>query len=165
MSTAGQPVRPLPRAAAQVDRADRMLSLLVSLKTDWLRFRDLLPYVLELLLSGSRMIQEESKSKRTAAFAGWWDAEPLVDRHKIEELRHAELKQGKAHTSAEWKSVINASPEDFPTMPIAQGDTVSTAVWFWEDGPFAGQQVPPTLETYLASLRSVLAEAERLLAR
>ncbi len=114
MSTDGQSLRPLPRAAAQIDRADRMLGLLVSLGADWLRFRDLLPYVLELLLSGSRMIQEESRSRRTAAFAPWWDAEPLANRHNIEQLRHAELKQGKAHTSAEWATVTNASPEDFP---------------------------------------------------
>ncbi len=50
-------------------------------------------------------------------------------------------------------------------MRINHGDTVSIVVWFWEDGPFAGQQVLPTLQTYLVELRAVLAEAERLLAK
>lgn len=165
MTSTHQRAPALPRAGEQIERASRVLGLLVRAGADETQFRDLLPYVLELLLSGTRMIHEESKGKRTAAFSRWWAGEPLPDRGKIEQLRHAELKKGRTHAESQWKTQVNAQPDDFPGLPIAEGDTVTTVVWFWKDGPFARQQVMATLQTYLVQLRAVYAEAERLLAR
>lgn len=114
MLDAEQAPRQLPKAAAQIERAGRMLGLLVRYHGDELLFRDLLAYVLELLLSVSRMIQEESKSRRTAKFAEWWDSEPLADRENIAQLRNAELKRGEVHSAPRVKTVVNAQPADFP---------------------------------------------------
>jgi len=158
-----QAPRQLPRAAAQIERARRMLGLLVRYHGDGLLFPDLLAYVLELLLSVSRMINEESKGRRTATFTDWWASEPLADRKNIERLRHAELKQGKRLSAQRYKTVANAQPADFPDLLVNAGDSVSTMTWFWQDGPFAQEQVMATVQTYLARLRDAHAEAERLL--
>lgn len=165
MTTPTPTPRPLPKAAEQIERASRIIGLLVKLHTQDLLFRDVLAYALETLLRGTAMIQEQSKSQRTAAFAGWWDAEPLADRSKIEALRHAELKRGEIHSAPQWSTVVNADPADFPGRRIAPGDSVTSITWFWEDGPFAGDQVMATLQTYLVELRLAHAEAERLLTR
>ncbi len=163
MPHAEQAPRQLPRAAAQIERARRMLGLLVRYHGDELLFPDLLAYVLELLLSVSRMIQEESKGRRTATFADWWDSEPLADRQKIEHLRHAELKRGEVHSAPRVTTVVNAQPADFPDLLVNVGDSVSTMTWFWQDGPFAQEQVMATVQTYLAELQVAHAKAERLL--
>lgn len=125
MVDAEQALPQLPKAAAQIERAGRMLGLLVRYHGDELLFRDLLAYVLELLLSVSRMIHEESKGRRTAKFATWWDSEPLADRKKIEQLRHAELKRGEVHSTPRVETVVNAQPADFPDLRINAGGTRS----------------------------------------
>ncbi len=127
-----------------------MLGLLVRYHGDGLLFPDLLAYVLELLLSVSRMINEESKGRRTATFTDWWASEPLADRKNIERLRHAELKQGKRLSAQRYKTVASAQPADFSDLLVNAGDSVSTMTWFWQDGPFSQEQVMATVQTYLA---------------
>lgn len=153
----------LPRTGDALGRADRMLTDLIRHGTDSVGFRDRLPYVLELLAGVSRAIDEESRGARTQRFSEWWSGEPIPHRQELYSLRHAELKALKGHTSARWDTVINARAKDFPGSLVNDGDTVSTVVWYWADGPFVNEQVLPVLQRYYLSLTQALKTAEALL--
>lgn len=155
--------RLLPRAAAALERADRMLPDLIRHSLDPVAFRDRLPYVLDLLAAVSRLIDEESKGQRTNAFSEWWRREPIPRRADLFALRHAELKALKEHAAAHWDTVINAAAKDYPGGGVADGDTVSRVVWVWADGPFVDEQVAPVLQSYFVALKGSLERAEHLL--
>lgn len=139
-----------------------MLTDLIEHGLDPVAFRDRLPYVLDLLAGVGRLIDEESKGLRTRAFSEWW-GEPIPRRVELTALCHAELKALKAHASAQWDTVINASASDYPGGHIADGDTVSRVVWVWADGPFGNEQVAPVLQRYSLALREAVVRAEVLL--
>lgn len=141
-----------------------MLTDLIKHYGDPVGFLDRLPYVLELLLGVSRKINEESKGRRTQAFEEWWGSEPLELRRDIERLRHAELKALRQHATEHTETRTNVSAADYPAeWRIGDGDTFSSVMWFWSDGPFAGEHVPGALQRHLVDLRLALSKAETLL--
>lgn len=49
------------------------------------------------------------------------------------------------------------------TPLVNDGDTVSSVVRYWADGPFINEQVLPVLQRYYLSLTQALKTAEALL--
>lgn len=61
-------------------------------------YADFIPYALDRLDHVWRMIERESKGKRTAAFASWWGEQYTPSRKMLKDLRNAELKHGVPQT-------------------------------------------------------------------
>jgi hypothetical protein len=156
----------LPGAATALARARRRLTILRACEYDETKFRDELPYVLDLLSAVTGNINEESegKGRRTVAFSQWWFSLSVQLRQEIKDLRNAELRRFESRTARHIDVVVNALAKDFtgrPGQPVNDGDTVTTVTWCFNGGTLDGYPVLPTLQKYLDDLVPILAEAEK----
>jgi hypothetical protein len=125
--------------------------------------RDRLPYVLDLLSGVTRMIDTESRGRRTPAFSTWWDAVDRSAQQAIQEMRNAELKRLESPTtlSATTKTTVRAA--DYPDLRVADGDTVTRITWVFDGGELHGRPVFETLRDYLQRVIVLVEEAEQRL--
>jgi hypothetical protein len=151
----------LPKSRAALARARRVLQEVTRLlDTTWLE--DQIPYLLELAAGVTRMINEETKGRRTPAFGAWWARVDRSAQREIQEMRNAELKELVSRTQADMRTFTNVRAADYRNAPVNDGDTVVIFTWVFVGGQFHGQDVRRTLENYLDRAEQLIEEAERL---
>jgi len=63
--------------------------------------RDRLPYVLDLLSGVTRVIDAESRGRRSTVFSAWWNTVDRSAQEAIQEMRNAELKRLESRTTTD----------------------------------------------------------------
>jgi hypothetical protein len=153
----------LPRSREALARARRRLAEVADRSFDETWREDQIPYLLELADGVTRMINEETDGRRTPAFGMWWANQDRSARDAVHEMRNAELKRLESRTHAGASSWTNVRAADYPNLRVNDGDTVTKFTWIFVGGEFHGQEVLPTLRTYLEHTERLIEEAERKL--
>jgi hypothetical protein len=153
----------LPRSREALARAGRLLDHLAGHAHDTVALRDHLPYVLDLLAGVTRMIDSESKGRRTPQFGQWW-ATVDCSTQAIQEMRNAELKRLESTTTLDVDTRTAVRAADYPDLNLADGDTLTRISWVFVGGAFDGQNVFTVLRDYLQQVTELLEQAERKLA-
>ncbi|MEU7894233.1 hypothetical protein AB0B45_15395 [Nonomuraea sp. NPDC049152] len=131
-------------------------------------FRDLLPYVLDLLAGVTRCIDDESKGCRTSQFASWWHTADRRMQKAIQDLRNAELKRVESRTKPRVR-VEMTSPNPKPAAMTVEKLTANqvhidvSIEWQFIGGDLDGKQVLPALNEYWHEVGVILTKAETLL--
>lgn len=89
---------PLPVARRALEQVRRQLTLLSEMEDAEQKYRDFLPWVLDRLENVWRMIDAESKGRRTHDFGAWWASQKTGNRQAVNVLRNAELKRNERTT-------------------------------------------------------------------
>lgn len=164
------------KARAALARAERMFAELTGIVGDTVAFQDHVPYVLDLLLSVTRVMHDDLNKQPENRV--WWDAQKDGLWRELSDLRHAELKRLDRRTELNMKSYTRQilTDDDLRDIQIdlghgrsmAKGDTVSWAVgsaWFFVGDSLDSRPVLAIMRHYLDLLPQIVVEAERRLSR
>jgi hypothetical protein len=125
--------------------------------------RDRLPYVLDLLSGVTRVIDAESRGRRSTVFSAWWNTVDRSAQEAIQEMRNAELKRLESRTTLSTTTKTAVRAADYPGRNVADGDTLTTISWVFDGGSLHGRPVFETLRDYLRHVSGLVEEAERRL--
>src|SRR4051812_27726138 len=154
----------LPTAAQALARAQRSFDDLVRHQHNTLDFRDKFPYVLELLIRVSALIDKESRGQRTPGFSTWWPTAAVRFKDEITAARNAELKEYESLTGADVQVVITERSGTVPDDAVPVDGPVVTVAWRFVGGPLDKQPVLPLLGQFLTDVGQLLQDAEDYLA-
>jgi hypothetical protein len=182
MTSEAEPILPLARTA--LEQAQRVIRQLPHKESSREDYRDHVPYALDRLDNVWRMIDKDSRGKRTRTFASWWQEERNhPNRNAVKILRNVELKDNHQTTKAEMlfkgqhtlhvdehsrMTMLREDAAEVPRRPdggLDGGDMILQEVrWEFAVPDLEGESVQAILETVYTDLAErVLPTAERLL--